>query len=88
MEIIEKALEKGQSTLSEYESKQILSSYGVPVTKEFLVNDLKGLMRATREIGYPLVLKGCSSEIAHKTEKGLIKVDIRNEAETTSAFPQ
>ena len=88
MKIIEKALEEGQSTLSEYESKQVLSAYGVPVTKELLVNDLKGLMSATQEIGYPLVLKGCSSEIAHKTEKGLIKVDIRNEEETTSAFEE
>ena len=53
MKIIEKALEKGQSTLSEYESKQILSSYGIPVTKEFLVDDVQGLMSATSEIGYP-----------------------------------
>ncbi|MBT3256616.1 MAG: acetate--CoA ligase family protein [Deltaproteobacteria bacterium] len=88
MKIIERALEEGQSTLSEYESKQILSSYGIPVTKEFLVNDLKELMSATREIGYPLVLKGCSSEIAHKTEKGLIKIDIRNEEAATSTFEE
>ena len=88
MKIIEKALEEGQSTLSEYESKQILSSYGIPVSKEFLVDDVQGLMSATQEIGYPLVLKGCSSEIAHKTEKGLIKIDIRNEEETISAFEE
>jgi len=86
MKIIEKAFEEGRTTLSEYESKQILSSYGIPVTKELLVNDLEGLMSATREIGYPLVLKGCSSEIAHKTEKGLIRIDVRNEEEATSAF--
>ena len=55
---------------------------------EFLVNDLKELMSATREIGYPLVLKGCSSEIAHKTEKGLIKIDIRNEEAATSTFEE
>ena len=88
MKIIERALEEGQSTISEYESKQILSSYGIPVSKEFLVDDVQGLMSATQEIGYPLVLKGCSSEITHKTEKGLIKIDIRNEAETISAFEE
>lgn len=32
MKIMEKALAEGQSTLSEYESKQILSSYGIPIT--------------------------------------------------------
>jgi len=86
MEIIERALNEGRTTLSEYESKQVLASYGIPVTKELLVNNLQDLINATKEIGYPLVLKGCSSGIAHKTEKGLIRVDIRNEAEAKAAF--
>jgi len=86
MEIIERALNEGRTTLSEYESKQVLASYGIPVTKELLVNNLQDLINATEEIGYPLVLKGCSSGIAHKTEKGLIRVDIRNEAEAKAAF--
>ena len=86
MEIIEKALGEGRKTLSEYESKQVLSAYGIPVTREVLASDLKGLKSAAAQIGYPLVLKGCSWEIAHKTEKGLIRVDIRNEEEATSAF--
>ncbi len=88
MEIIAKALEEGRNTLSEYESKQVLAAYGIPVTREVLVNDLQGLKSAARDIGYPLVLKGCSSEIAHKTEKGLIRVDIRNEGEASAAFEE
>jgi acetyl-CoA synthetase (ADP-forming) len=88
MEIIERAWKEGRNTLSEFESKQVLAAHGIPVTKEILVNDLKGLMDATRKIGYPLVLKGCSSDIAHKTEKGLIKVDIRNREEARSAFEE
>lgn len=88
MEIIEKALKEGQTTLSEYESKQVLASYGIPVTRELLVDSVQDLINATKEIGYPLVLKGCSSGIAHKTEKGLIRVDIRNEAEAKAAFEE
>ena len=88
MKIIEKALEEGKTTLSEYESKQILAEYQIPVTKEALVDDVKDLAMAAQEIGYPLVLKGCSSDIAHKTEKGLIRVDIRNEAEAKAAFEE
>lgn len=53
-----------------------------------MVKDLKGLMDATREIGYPLVLKGCSSDIAHMTKKGLIKLDLRNKEEAVSAFEE
>ena len=88
MEIIEKALKEGRTTLSEYESKQVLASYGIPVTKELVVDNVPDLINATKKIGYPLVLKGCSSGIAHKTEKGLIKVDIRNEEEAKAAFEE
>jgi len=86
MKIIEKALKEGRTTLSEYESKQVLAAYQIPVTKEILINNIKDLNKAAQEIGYPLVIKGCSSEISHKTEKDLIKVDIRNEKEARSAF--
>jgi len=86
MKIIEKALNEGRTTLSEYESKQVLAAYQIPVTREILINNIKDLNKAAQEIGYPLVIKGCSSEISHKTEKDLIKVDIRNEKEARSAF--
>lgn len=88
MEIITKALAEGRNTLSEYESKQVLAAYGIPVTREVLVGDTQGLVKAAHEIGYPLVLKGCSPQIAHKTEKGLIRVDIRNEEEAKAAFAE
>ena len=88
MEIIEKALGEGKKTLSEYESKKVLEAYQIPVTREVLVQDGRELIEAAREIGFPLVLKGCSSDISHKTEKGLIRVDIRNEDEATAAFEE
>ncbi|MBW2619436.1 MAG: acetate--CoA ligase family protein, partial [Deltaproteobacteria bacterium] len=86
MKIVDEAVKKGKTALSEYESKQVLASYQVPVTREILVADKKDLAKAAQEIGYPLVLKGCSSEIAHKTEKSLIQVDIRDDQEAEAAF--
>lgn len=86
MEIIEKALKEGRKTLSEYESKQLLSSYGIPVTREVLAHNIDELRKGSAQIGYPLVLKGCSPDIAHKTEKGLIRTDIRNEEEAGEGF--
>jgi len=86
MEIIEKAIKEGRDTLSEHESKQILSLYDIPVTREILVEDIKDLSGAVNEIGFPLVMKGSSSSITHKTEKGLIQVDIRDEKEARAAF--
>jgi len=88
VEIIEIAVKQGKSTLSEYDSKKVLAAYNIPVTKEKLVNDSKELSNALEQVGYPLVLKGCSEEIAHKTEKGLIRVDIRNKEEAFKAFDE
>ncbi len=86
MDIIKKAWKEGRKALSEYESKKILALYDIPVTKEVLVDREDLLTDAAREIGYPLVIKGCSPDVSHKTEMGLIRVDIRNEEEALSAF--
>ncbi|MBI5605305.1 MAG: acetate--CoA ligase family protein [Deltaproteobacteria bacterium] len=87
-EIIEKALQEGRTTLSEYESKLILSHYHIPVTREKLCTDMEDLRKAAMDFGYPLVLKGNSPEITHKTEKDLIRLDIRNEQEAETAFQE
>jgi acetyl-CoA synthetase (ADP-forming) len=86
MEIIDKALKEGRTTLTEYESKQVLASYDLPVTRERLVNNPDDLLKAAEQIGYPLVIKGCSAEIAHKTETGLVRVDVRTAEEAAVAF--
>ncbi len=84
--IIESALKEGRTTLSEYESKLVLTHYQIPIAREKLCKDSNDLKEAAREIGYPLVLKGNSPDIAHKTENDLIRLDIRNEAEAGQAF--
>jgi acetyl-CoA synthetase (ADP-forming) len=86
MEAIERSLQQNRKALSEYQSKQVLAKYGVPVTSEFLVRDEKELFEAIRQVGYPLVIKGCSPEVSHKTEKDLVRIDIRTEEEAASAF--
>jgi len=88
MEIIQKVLGEGRHVLSEYESKLLLAQYGIPVTREIVVEDETDLISAARDIGYPLVLKGCSSEISHKTETNIIRLDIRTDEEATAAFRQ
>jgi acetyl-CoA synthetase (ADP-forming) len=86
--ILEKALREGRKTLSEYESKDFLKSYGIPVTREILVRSREECMKAAHAIGYPLVLKGCSPSLAHKTEKGMVRVDVRSEQEALLAFEE
>lgn len=86
MEIIERAIREERTLLSEYESKQVLAAYRIPVTREVLIDRREDLPRAAHEIGYPLVVKGCSPDISHKTEKGLIRTDIRGDEEAFEAF--
>jgi acetyl-CoA synthetase (ADP-forming) len=86
--IIRDAMQQGRQALSEYEAKQVLAAYNIPVTREILVEKRSDVEKAAQAIGYPLVMKGCSAEIAHKTEKGLIHVDIRSAQEALRAFDE
>ena len=62
MDILEKAIAEGRTTLSEYESKILLKTYGIPVTTEMLATDMDGLAEAAGKIGYPLGFKGIFAE--------------------------
>lgn len=62
------------STLSEVESKAVLARHGVPVLSERLVTTPDGAVAAAEEFGYPVVAKLCGAAIAHKTERGLVKL--------------
>jgi len=84
--ILEAVMSQKRTLLSEYESKQFLSAYQIPVTRELLVNTESELIHATNEIGYPLVLKGSAGDLIHKTEQKLVRVDIRNDDEAGIAF--
>lgn len=84
--IIKKAVERGQSALSEYESKQIIQSVGIPVTRERLARSREEALAFAREIGYPVVLKGCSDKATHKTEMGLVKLKLQNAKDVAEAY--
>ncbi|HQM30456.1 MAG TPA: acetate--CoA ligase family protein [Syntrophales bacterium] len=86
--MIQMALQEERKALSEYESKQVLAAYQIPITHEILIRKRSEVKKAARSIGYPLVMKGCSAEIAHKTERGLIHVDIRNDVEALKCFEE
>jgi acyl-CoA synthetase (NDP forming) len=88
MNIIENALKEGRSKLSEYEAAQVLSSYGIPITRQILVRDRSDLADATRQIGFPVVIKACSPDISHKTEQALIRLDVRSQEEAEAAFDE
>jgi succinyl-CoA synthetase beta subunit len=67
-------------TLSEAESKALLARHGVPVPAEALVTTPEDAAEAADLIGYPVVVKLCAAAIAHKTERGLVKLGLRDAA--------
>ena len=84
--IIEAAKKSGHRTFSEYDSKRIIAAYGIPVSRERLVGTLAEARNAAIRIKYPVVLKGCSADAAHKTEKGLVAVGLDSQKALSDAF--
>jgi acetate---CoA ligase (ADP-forming) subunit beta len=72
-------------TLSEAESKALLSRHGVPVPGEALVATPGEAVTAAEQIGYPVVVKLCGAAIAHKTERGLVRLGLRDAAAVEGA---
>jgi succinyl-CoA synthetase beta subunit len=62
------------STLSEADSKALLVAHGVPVAAERRVPDADAAVDAASSIGYPVVVKLNGDAIAHKTERGLVRL--------------
>jgi acyl-CoA synthetase (NDP forming) len=73
-------------TINEFDSKRLLSSYGVPVTRERRIETLAEANDAARDIGFPVVLKVVSDAIPHKTELGLVAVGLKSEDELAHAY--
>ncbi|MFB3167556.1 acetate--CoA ligase family protein [Neobacillus sp. 179-C4.2 HS] len=77
----------GLSTvLTEYGSKKILKQYGIPITEEKLARTAEEAVQYANEIGYPIVLKGMSPQILHKTEKGLVILNVKDNEEVREKF--
>ncbi|MDQ7864166.1 acetate--CoA ligase family protein [Peribacillus frigoritolerans] len=72
--------------LTEYKSKQLIAKYNLPVTKRRLALNAKEAVEYANLIGYPVALKGMSPQILHKTEKGLVLLNIENEQEVEEGF--
>lgn len=84
--IIAGALAKGLKSLSEHDSKLLVEKYNVPIAPEKIGKSLDEALAAASEIGYPVVLKAEGPEITHKTERELVIVGLKNEADLRQAY--
>jgi acetyl-CoA synthetase (ADP-forming) len=63
-------------TLSEAVSKQMLGAFGVPFPPERVVASADDAVGAADDLGYPVVVKLGGEGIAHKTERGLVRLGL------------
>jgi acetate---CoA ligase (ADP-forming) len=78
--------EAGGRVLTEREAKSVLALYGVPVVGEQLASDPEDAVNAAAALGYPVVLKVESPDLPHKTEAGVIRLDLRNADDVRAAY--
>jgi succinyl-CoA synthetase beta subunit len=86
MNLIETAIANGQTALSEFQSKVLLDSFGIPVAHETLVQNVDEAMAAAERIGYPVVLKACSWDLMHKSELGVIELRLTTPQDVEHAY--
>jgi acetyltransferase len=84
--IIQNARKLGRVLLTELESKQLLSLYGIPTVETRLAPGEDEAVKVASQMGFPVVLKVFSETITHKTDVGGVKLNLRDEAAVRSAF--
>jgi acetyltransferase len=84
--LIDRALATGRTLLTEVESKELLSLYGIPSVPTRVARTADEAAAHAAEFGYPAVLKIYSRTITHKTDVGGVKLDLPNAAAVRKAF--
>ncbi len=85
-QIIETVRNSGRTILTEYESKQLLASYGIPTVDTRIAISKAEAVKAADAIGYPVVLKLHSETITHKTDVGGVQLNLADADAVQNAF--
>ncbi|HIL30707.1 MAG TPA: CoA-binding protein [Dehalococcoidia bacterium] len=72
--------------LSEHHSKGLIGKWGVPITRESLVQNADDAVAAAGEIGYPVAMKADVINLPHKTDAGLVMLGLKDGAAVREAF--
>jgi acetyltransferase len=76
--IINVAKAAGRTILTELESKQILSAYGIPIVESRTAQTIEEAIAQAEDLGYPVVMKLVSKTITHKTDVGGVKLNLQS----------
>jgi acetyltransferase len=83
---LDDVLEKEVGPLDEYASKTILRLHGIPTVEEEIILDEAECEKAANRLGFPLVMKGLQKGKVHKTERGLVHLNIETPEAALQVF--
>lgn len=86
--IVSEALSRGQNALSEFDAKRLLAAYGVPVTREDLATSADQAVAIARQMGTAVALKACGANLLHKTEAGLVRLNLATADQVAAAYDE
>ena len=84
--MLRRVASSGRTVLTEEESKRFVKTYGFPVVRQILADDVAEALTAAERIGYPVVLKIVSHDISHKSAVGGVEVGVCSPADLEAAF--
>ena len=73
------------SALSEIDARGVLGGFGLPFNPAIAVQTSDEAVSAAETLGFPVVVKGDHPEFAHKTEAGLVRLNLTNADEVRAA---
>lgn len=80
------AIRKGaKAGINEAEAKALLAEFEIPVVPEAIAADVQEAIFAADSFGYPVVVKGLGTAVAHKTERGLVRLNLVNPSAVRTA---
>lgn len=82
----EQVIQRGESQLTEYESREILASRGAPVTPYELVLSESDAAEVAQEFDEPVALKIVSRDVVHKSDIGGVELDLAGEEAVRTAY--
>ena len=86
--VVAQARTEGRTLLNEVEAKQAIIDAGIPATVTTLATSADEARKQADEMGYPVVLKIVSNDIAHKSDVGGVKLNLQNGDEVAAAYDE
>jgi acyl-CoA synthetase (NDP forming) len=83
--VVAAAVAQGDGALNEWQAKVLLASYGISVPEGDLARDEVEAVAIARRLDGPVVVKAIGPRISHKTEHGLVALDLRGDEAVRAA---